>query len=112
MRPDVLLDAFFSTPITQVNTKAWRAALKQAGMEDSADTAFGIPRRAGTLKGGTTSNLLQALGAWRGPEMVQRYAHFGTEHLERYADRYAEQARLQPLSASDDLATLAGLRLQ
>jgi hypothetical protein len=30
---------------------------------------------------------LQELGGWASAEMVQRYAHFSTEHLANYVDR-------------------------
>jgi integrase len=93
-------------PIQQVNTKAWRAALKRAGIEDFRWHDLRHTWASWHAQNGTPSNVLQELGAWRGPEMVQRYAHFSTEHLERYADRYAERAGLQELVAGYDLATL------
>jgi integrase len=47
---------------------------------------------------GTPVHVLQALGGWRDPAMVQRYAHLSMEHLEGYSARYAEQAKLSELS--------------
>jgi hypothetical protein len=34
---------------------------------------------------GTPMNVLQALGGWAGPQMVQRYAHLAPGYLAQYA---------------------------
>ena len=31
--------------------------------------------------------VLQELGAWESPEMVQKYAHLSSEHLAQYVER-------------------------
>jgi hypothetical protein len=43
--------------------------------------------------------VLQELGGWAGPEMVQRYAHLSAEHLQVFADKLA-----QPKAISTKLA--------
>jgi hypothetical protein len=47
-------------------------------------------------------HVLQKLGGWATPSMVQRYAHLGMDDLKRYA----EQVRMQETPAGYDLATL------
>lgn len=93
-------------PITQVGTKAWRGALQRAGIKDFRWHDLRHTWASWHAQTGTPMNVLQELGGWRDAEMVQRYAHFGMEHLERYAYRYAEQARLAELTTGYDLATL------
>lgn len=94
-------------PITQVNTKAWRAALKRAGIEDFTWHDLRHTWASWHIQNGTPENVLQKLGAWRSREIVQRYAHLSTEHLEGYADRFEERVGLRDLTRSYDLATLS-----
>jgi integrase len=51
------------------------------------------------IQQGTPLYVLQELGGWAGPEMVQRYAHLSAEHLKVYADQLA-----QPKAISTNLA--------
>ncbi|MDP2826703.1 MAG: tyrosine-type recombinase/integrase [Sulfuritalea sp.] len=37
--------------------------------------------------GGTPINVLQELGGWASPQMVQRYAHLAPGHLAEYANK-------------------------
>ncbi|MDP3702747.1 MAG: tyrosine-type recombinase/integrase [Hylemonella sp.] len=62
-------------PVEQVSTKAWRSALKRAGIEkfrwhDLRHTFATWHREAGT-----PTYELQRLGGWKTQSMVERYAH-------------------------------------
>jgi integrase len=79
-------------PIKAVNTKAWREALKRAGISnyrhhDNRHTWATRHRRAGT-----SVPELQALGGWRSSKMVERYAHFAADHLAAAAERVVSQS--------------------
>ncbi|WKJ91367.1 site-specific integrase [Methylomonas montana] len=72
-------------PVTVVNTKAWRAALKRAGIEDFRWHDLRHTWASWHAQAGTPLNVLQELGAWESVEMVRRYAHLSGEHLAEYA---------------------------
>jgi integrase len=74
-------------PVEQVNTKAWRHALKRAGIEDFRwhdlrHTWATLQRQAGT-----PTHELQRLGGWKTQSMVERYAHLAPEGLHYAAER-------------------------
>src|SRR5438552_2284631 len=67
-------------PLATANTRAWRKALKRAGIEnfrwhDTRHTWATWHRRSGT-----PTHELQRLGGWRSSVMVERYAHAPTEY--------------------------------
>lgn len=74
-------------PVTQTSTKAWRDAVKLAGIKlgfrwhDLRHTWA-----SWHAQDGTPLNVLQELGAWSSNEMVQRYAHLATKHLSAWVD--------------------------
>ena len=74
-------------PIRQVNTKAWRAALKRAGIEDFRWHDLRHTWASWHAQAGTPLHVLQELGAWESVEMVRRYAHLSSDHLIEYVDR-------------------------
>jgi integrase len=73
--------------ITQVNTKAWKAALKRAGIGDFRWHDLRHTWASWHAQAGTPQNVLQELGGWETGEMVRRYAHFNVEHLADYAEK-------------------------
>jgi integrase len=77
-------------PIRQVNTKAWGAALKRAGIEDFRWHDLRHTWASWHVQAGTPLHALQELGGWETAEMVRRYAHFSSEHLSQYVDRLAK----------------------
>ena len=77
-------------PITQVNTKAWGAALERAGIEDFRWHDLRHTWASWNVQAGTPLHALQELGGWETAEMVRRYAHFSSEHLNQYVDRLAQ----------------------
>jgi len=75
-------------PITQTATKAWRAALKKAGIPDGF-TWHDLRHTWASwhAQDGTPLHVLQELGGWASAEMVQRYAHLSIQHLTHFVDR-------------------------
>lgn len=73
--------------VTQVNTKAWRAALVRAGIENFRWHDLRHTWASWHVQGGTPIHVLQELGGWSEIKMVQRYAHLAPEHLTPYADK-------------------------
>lgn len=89
-------------PITKIKT-AWQAAMERAGLghferwEDAKGKAHKKWRGDFTFHGlrhtwaswhvmaGTPLEVLQKLGAWEDPRMVQNYAHLAPEYLAGYA---------------------------
>ena len=93
-------------PIIQVATKAWRAALERAGIEDFRFHDLRHTFATWHVQSGTSLIELQALGGWASLDMVQRYAHMSSAHLARSAQRYSEHFPMPKIAGSYDLATL------
>lgn len=77
-------------PVRQVNTKAWRHALKRAGITDFRWHDLRHTWASWHVQNGTPLNALQELGAWESVEMVRRYGHLGQNHLARYAENLCQ----------------------
>jgi integrase len=73
--------------IVQVNTAAWKKALKRAGIDNFRWHDLRHTWASWHVQNGTPLNVLQELGGWESPQMVRRYAHFSASHLAVYADR-------------------------
>ena len=93
---------FRSKPVKQVNTKAWQAALKRAGIEEFRWHDLRHTWASWHVQNGTPLYALQELGGWESVEMVQRYAHQNPSHLAEYADA------LSMSHAVDDVNTVNG----
>lgn len=78
---------FEGKPIGQVNTKAWRKALKRAGITDFRWHDLRHTWASWHLQQGTPLAVLQELGGWSDYKMVQRYAHLSKDHLSGYAEK-------------------------
>ena len=76
-------------PVKQVNTKAWRGALKKAGIADFRWHDLRHTWASWHVQNGTPVHVLQELGGWSDIKMVQRYAHLASEHLAPYASNIA-----------------------
>ena len=72
---------------TQVNTKAWHKALKRVGIENFRWHDLRHTWASWHIQEGTPLHVLQELGGWSTPEMVQKYAHLSSEHLAQWVDR-------------------------
>lgn len=90
---------FNGKPVTQVNTKAWHKALKRVGIENFRWHDLRHTWASWHIQEGTPLHVLQELGGWSSPEMVQRYAHLSSEHLAQWVDRRpAVLAEISPKS--------------
>lgn len=78
---------FNGSPVHQVNTKAWHKALKRAGIENFRWHDLRHTWASWHIQEGTPQHVLQELGGWSTPEMVQKYAHLSSEHLAQWVDR-------------------------
>jgi len=74
-------------PVKAVNTKAWKKALRAAGIEDFRWHDLRHAWASRHIQAGTSTAELQELGGWQSSEMVRRYAHFAAEHLAKAAAR-------------------------
>jgi integrase len=77
---------YHGKPVIDVNTKAWRHALKRVGIEDFRWHDLRHTWASWHVQNGTPLHVLQELGAWESVEMVRRYAHLGQSHLAEYAE--------------------------
>ncbi len=78
--------SYFGKPVRRANNHAWRNALKRAGIHNFRWHDLRHTWASWHVQQGTPTHVLQELGGWAGPEMVQRYAHLSAEHLALYAD--------------------------
>lgn len=74
-------------PVLKPNGKAWRLALKRAGIEDFRWHDLRHTWASWHVQGGTPIHVLQELGGWSDIRMVQKYAHLSADHLAEYANR-------------------------
>ncbi len=72
-------------PIDTANTRAWRRALKEVGIESFRWHDLRHTWASWHVQNGTPLHVLQELGGWACFEMVQRYAHLSAEHLAEHA---------------------------
>ena len=98
-----------------LNTMAWRAALKRAGIEDFRWHDLRHTWASWHVQAGTPSHALQELGGWECAEMVRKCAHLSSDHLAEYADRMSGTLKLvkedEAVEKSGyDLATLLKTR--
>ena len=82
-------------PVQQVNTKAWKAALKRAGIEDFRWHDLRHTWASWHVQAGTPQHILQELGGWETALMVRRYAHLSAEHLAMYAEKIGRLCVIQ-----------------
>lgn len=72
-------------PVSRCNTLAWRKALLRAGINDFRWHDLRHTWASWHVQAGTPLHVLQELGGWATPTMVQRYAHLSSEHLLAYS---------------------------
>jgi integrase len=76
---------YLGKPIKQVNTKAWRAALRRAGIENFRWHDLRHTWASWLIQNGTPLYDLQEMGGWRSAAMVRRYAHLAPAQMARHA---------------------------
>ena len=74
-------------PVGKCNTRAWRNALRRAGIENFRWHDLRHTWASWHVQNGTSLQELQVLGGWSSLEMVLRYAHLSSDHLKTAADR-------------------------
>lgn len=74
-------------PIKQCNTKAWKKALKRAGIENFRWHDLRHTWASWHVQNGTSLQELQQLGGWTSFNMVLRYAHLNSDQLQNAAER-------------------------
>jgi integrase len=73
-------------PVAKAGGRAWREALKRAGLTDFRWHDLRHTWASWHIQQGTPLHVLQELGGWNDIRMVQRYAHLSAEHLAKYAE--------------------------
>jgi integrase len=76
-------------PLYQTATRAWRNALREAGIENFCRHDLRHTWASWHVQTGTPLHVLQELGGWSSIKMVQRYAHLSGEHLRAWVERPA-----------------------
>ena len=74
------------------NTKAWKKALRRAGISDFRWHDLHHTWASWHVQAGTPLHVLQELGGWETEAMVKRYAHLAPEHLAEHAQRISGSA--------------------
>jgi integrase len=73
------------SPVKQVNTLAWRNALKRAGITNFRWHDLRHTWATWLRMSGAPTSDLQEMGGWADERMVKRYAHVSTDHLMTHA---------------------------
>lgn len=74
-------------PVARTTTKAWANALKRAGISDFRWHDLRHTWASWHVQRGTSLQELMELGGWSSYEMVLRYAHLASDHLQAAANR-------------------------
>ena len=80
-------------PVKYVNTKAWRNALKRAGIENFRWHDLRHTWASWLVQNGTPLYDLQEMGGWKSAEMVRRYAHLAPAQMAKHAAVVGELLR-------------------
>lgn len=80
---------FKGEPIAHANTAAWHKALGRASITDFRWHDLRHTWASWHVQAGTPLHILQELGGWATPGMVQRYAHLAPDQLADHASRIA-----------------------
>lgn len=73
--------------LTRVWANTWESACKRAGVPGFRFHDLRHTWASWHAMAGTPLSVLQELGGWHSPQMVQRYAHLSPEHLAQAAER-------------------------
>lgn len=73
-------------PIGQINTKAWRAALQRAGIENFRWHDLRHTWASWLVQNGTPMYDVQEMGGWKSSEMLRRYAHLSPARMAQHAE--------------------------
>jgi integrase len=81
-------------PVRWVNNTAWKGALKRAGIEDFRWHDLRHAWATFHMQAGTPLHVVQELGGWASPQMVQRYAHLTPGHLAGHVASFGAYVKL------------------
>jgi len=81
-------------PVQRISTHAWYKACCRAGIEDFRFHDLRHTWASWHAQAGTPLSVLQEMGGWRSPVMVQRYAHLTAGHLVSYAENISDDTKL------------------
>ncbi|MFZ2407714.1 MAG: tyrosine-type recombinase/integrase [Methylobacter sp.] len=81
---DVRVFTYKGNVVNDGNTKAFRKALKRAGIEDFRWHDLRHTWASWHVQNGTPLHVLKELGGWADISMVLKYAHLSGGHLEKY----------------------------
>lgn len=84
-------------PVARTSTRAWKAALERAGIEDFRWHDLRHTWASWHVQHGTSLQELMELGGWSSMEMVLRYAHLAGDHLKAAARRIEGTNLSQPV---------------
>lgn len=84
-------------PIKQCNTKARRKALKRADIENRWHD-LRHTWASWHVQNGTSLYEVQKMGGWSSLDMVERYAHLSSDHLQNAGERVAGTKLVQASS--------------
>lgn len=73
-------------PVLIANTKAFRSALKRAGIKDFRFHDLRHTWATRHIMAGTPLYVLQELGGWSKTDTVRKYAHLSVDHLQTHAN--------------------------
>jgi integrase len=76
--------------VNSANTKAWRTALKKAGIEDFRWHDLRHTWASWHVQNGTPLSVLRELGGRSDIQMVLKYAHLAPEHLAQHAENICD----------------------
>lgn len=76
--------------VKRVSASAWRKALKRCAIKDFRWHDLRHTWASWHVQNGTPLNVLMELGGWSEIDMVQKYAHFGSDHLAEYANNVSK----------------------
>ncbi len=83
---DTYVFTYKGNPIKKAGTKAFKKALKRAGIKDFRWHDLRHTWASWHIQHGTPIAVIQELGAWKRIDMVQRYAHLSSDHLTDYVN--------------------------
>ena len=86
-RHEVHVFTYAGKPIRQVNSKAWKNALKRAGIDNFRWHDLRHTWASWLRQNEVPTWALQEMGGWKSETMVRRYAHLSAKHLQPYADQ-------------------------
>lgn len=78
--------AYGGKPVQRSGTRAFRNALKRAGIENFRWHDLRHTWASWHIQKGTHTAAVREMGGWSDDRMVQRYAHLSTKHLRKVAD--------------------------